>query len=109
MLINHKFEFVTGAFDTDTGKLVCVKRPKYGDVLLCWKGSANIPVGEIKLYSRDSAIDANAVFEDASAFGDEIVRRWNMVPNVKLRGADRRPSRMPGWASSPLMGTSISK
>jgi len=77
MEINHKIEFVSGPFDTDTGELVCVKFPKYGRIELCFKASMNIPFARIQLHSRDRAIDADAVLEDAYRLGCEIARRWN--------------------------------
>lgn len=75
--INHLIEFVTGPFDTTTGKLVCVKSPKYGRVELCFKESMNIPFAQIKLHTRDRAVDADAVLESAYTLGQEIARRWN--------------------------------
>ena len=81
-MIIQKIDFVDGLFDTETGNLVCVKNKKYGDVLLCWEESMNIPVAKIKLHSLDLMSDANAVFEDAAAFGDEMARRWNMAANT---------------------------
>ncbi len=77
MLINHRLEFVSGAFDTETGELVCVKFPKYGCVELCFKAGMNIPFARIVLHSRDLAIDADAVLEDAYRLGQEIAKRWN--------------------------------
>ena len=77
MLINHKFDFVEGALDTDSGELVCIKSKKHCEVLICVKGSMNVPIAKIKLHSRDSYVDAQAVFQDACNLGDEIVKRWN--------------------------------
>ena len=37
MEIGHKFEFVEGNFDTETGELVCVRKDKYAEVTLCFK------------------------------------------------------------------------
>lgn len=75
--INHLIEFVTGPFDTTTGKLVCVKSPKYGKVELCFAEGMNIPFACIKLHTRDRYVDAAAVLEDAYTLGQEIARRWN--------------------------------
>lgn len=77
MEINHKIEFVEGPFDTETGKMVCVGKKKHGEVLLCFHGNMNIPFARIKLHSKDLAIDADAVFDDAYRLGEEIVSRWN--------------------------------
>jgi len=82
MEINHRIEFVTGAFETDTGKLVCVKSPKYGRVDLCFEAGMNIPFARIVLHSKDLAIDADAVLEDAYKLGKEIARRWNAFEPV---------------------------
>lgn len=75
--INHLIEFVTGSFNTDTGKLICVKSPKYGRVELCFAEDMNIPFAQIKLHTRDRAVDADAVLNDAYTLGQEIARRWN--------------------------------
>ena len=84
MQINHKIEFVDGPFDTDIGKLVCVGNRKYGDVALCFKANMNIGFAKIRLYSGQRAVDADAVFDDALALGEEIARRWNEhVPTGK--------------------------
>lgn len=77
MQINHRIKHVTGAFDTDSGKLVCVQKKKYGEVLLCFAEGWNIPFAEIRLHTEDLAVDSDAVFEDAVNLGKEIVRRWN--------------------------------
>lgn len=83
MKIKTKIKFVEGDFDTEIGKLVCVQKRKYGSVNICLGANMNIPVAEIKLYSSNLAIDADAVFEDACKLGDEIVRRWNESPTKK--------------------------
>lgn len=79
MIITPRFEFVDGSFDTENIEMVCVVNRKYGLVELCVreKQSMNVPIAKIKLYSRPLAIDADAVFEDASNLGKEIARRWN--------------------------------
>lgn len=77
MLINHKIDFVEGAFNTDSDELVCVKSWKYCEVLICVKGSMNVPIAKIKLHSNDRYVDAQSVFQDACNLGDEIVKRWN--------------------------------
>ena len=76
--IKHKIEFVDGPFDTMTGKLICVGNRKHGTVSLCFKANMNIGFAKIRLHSRDRAIDADAVFEDALSLGKEIARRWNI-------------------------------
>jgi hypothetical protein len=79
MKIKPKFDYVTGEFDTDINKLICVKSPKYGIVDLCFdnEGGFNLPFARIKLHSSDKAVDAKNVVEDAYALGEEIARRWN--------------------------------
>ena len=77
MDINHRIEFVDGAFDTINGKLVCVKSPKYGQVHLCFKEQMNIAFAKIVLHSNNRAVDADAVIDDAYNLGCEITRRWN--------------------------------
>lgn len=78
MEINTKMKFVEGSFDTEKGKLICVKNKKYGSVQLCFKtDNMNLSFANIKLHSEDLSVDADAVFEDASNLGEEIVRRWN--------------------------------
>lgn len=83
MKINQKFDFVDGTFDTDTGKLECVKYSKYNRVDLCFKEGMNIPFAQIKLHSRDLSIDAQEVLEDANNLGEEIVKRWNDYKELK--------------------------
>lgn len=77
MKIKHKFEFVEGNFDTQTGKLIAVCRDKYAEVELCFKENMNIPFAKIKLYSRDRFIDAKETMDDAYALATEIADRWN--------------------------------
>lgn len=78
MEINHKFNFVEGAIDTETDKLICTTSNKYAETKLCFKASMNVPFAKIKLYSKDLFIDAKAVNEDAYKLGKEICKRWNM-------------------------------
>lgn len=77
MKINHKIKFVNGPFETEDGKIVSVGSKKYGEVQLCFKANMNVPFASIKLYTRDLAVDADAVFKDAENLGEEISRRWN--------------------------------
>ena len=77
MKIKNLFEFVEGDMDTETDKLICVGVKKYGEVLLCVKSNMHIPIAKIKLHSKDLAVDADAVFDDAVKLGEEIARRWN--------------------------------
>ena len=76
MLINPKFQNLSGSFDTETGLLVCVAKHKYRSVDLCFKDEMNIPFAEIAL-SEPSFSAASSVFEDAQILGNEIVKRWN--------------------------------
>jgi len=85
MLINHKIEFVEGAFDTQVDELVCVKSQSRCQVLICVKANMNVPIAEIKLHSRDSYLDAHATLKDAFNLGEEIVKRWNAY-NKSLQG-----------------------
>ena len=77
MEINHKIQFVEGAFETDTDELICTGSRKYGEVNLCFKANMHVPFAKIKLHSRDRFIDADAVFNDAMKLGNEIAERWN--------------------------------
>jgi len=85
MNITPKIDYVEGSFDTKDCQMVCVPRWKYGTVHLCIKteNGWNVPVGEIQLYDSDLMKDAMATFEDASAFGEEIARRWNECNSKK--------------------------
>lgn len=83
MKITPKIQFVSGSFDTKEVKLVLIPSENHGEVSLCVKepGSKwNIPIGEIKLYSRDLYVDFKATLEDATKFGNEICRRFNEFP-----------------------------
>ena len=91
MKIKQKFQHVTGEFDTDTMKMVCVKSPKYQSVDLCFQDGMNYPIAVIKLYDRDSWQDVEACFEDAGKLGDEIARRWNLhIPTKKAQTVEQR-------------------
>ena len=83
MKIKQRFEFVEGDFDTDTEKLVCVQRRKYGEVLLCFEEGMNYPFSRIKLHAEDRAVEADAVFDDAVNLCEEIARRWNDEASLK--------------------------
>jgi len=83
MKITPKFEFVDGDFDTKTAEMICIPHRKYGEVDLAIKSNMHIPIAKIKLHSRDLAIDADAVFDDASKLGEEIARRWNECETKK--------------------------
>lgn len=93
MKINHRIDFLEGAFDTDTDRLICVSNKKYGRVSLCLEpgeGGMSIGIAQIKLYSSNLAVDADAVFADACNLAQEIERRWRACPEL-LRGlADMR-------------------
>lgn len=84
MEIHHRFEHVTGHFETDTGELIAVRSPKYGRVDLCFKDTWNIPFARIRLHSKDLAGDADAVLDDAYNLAKEIAHRWNTHPNAPL-------------------------
>jgi hypothetical protein len=90
MKISHKWEYVDGDFDTETGRLSCVGNEKYGSVALCFHESWHIGFAKIKLYSRDRAVDADAVFEDAMKLGEEIARRWNAFAKDKTDKKEER-------------------
>lgn len=77
MEIHHLFQFVTGSFETDSGKLICIPHRKYLRVDLCFQGPMHIPFARIVLHSKDLAKDAEQVFDSAAALGKEIARRWN--------------------------------
>jgi hypothetical protein len=77
MIINHRFQFVDGNFETDTGELICVGNRKYGTVHLSFKGKMNIGFAKIVLHGMDRAVEADAVFDDAMKLGNEIAERWN--------------------------------
>ena len=56
MEIKPKFQFVEGSFDTQRVKLLCIPDDNHGRVDLCIKDPDcgwNIPIGQIKLFSRD--------------------------------------------------------
>lgn len=83
MKITPKIQFVSGSFDTKEVKLVLVPSDKHGIVELCVKepdSEWNIPIGEIKLYSRDRYVDFKDTLEDATKLGKEICRRFNEFP-----------------------------
>lgn len=77
MKIKHRFDGVSGDFDTLTGNIICVGNKKYGAVDLCFKENMNIPFASIKLYSSNRAVDADATFDSAVTLAREIARRWN--------------------------------
>lgn len=82
MKISHKIKYVEGDFDTVAGKIIAVKNPKYGSVNLCFQANMNITFAEIKLHSRDLAIDADAVIDSAYDLANEIARRYNEFPEA---------------------------
>jgi hypothetical protein len=77
MKIKQKFDFVEGDFDTEDGKLICVRKDKYAEVTLCLKENMYIPFAKIKLYSTNKYLDAKEVMDDAYNLGNEICKRWN--------------------------------
>ena len=86
MKINLNFDFVDGQFDSETGKLICVRRDKYARVDLCLnEGCSNISFARIRLHSADLHADAMKVIDDAKNLGDEIAKRWNEHHKLKQR------------------------
>lgn len=87
MKINQKINFVEGQFDTNTDKMICIANKKYGSVDLCLKpeNCMSIPIASVKLYSGNLAVDADAVFQDASNLGNEIAKCWNYVQDYADR------------------------
>ena len=85
MIIIPKMNFVSGNFDTKDAEMVSVSSQKHKTVELCIKSSNgwNIPLAEIKLYDSDLFKDADATFDSAKIFGEEIARRWNECKNKK--------------------------
>ena len=80
MKITPKFTFVSGSFDTDEVKMLCLPSDNHGKVDLCIKEKDcawNIPIGGVKLHDRDLYVDFKATLEDATNLGNEIARRWN--------------------------------
>lgn len=80
MEIKPKFQFVEGSFDTQRVKLLCIPDDNHGRVDLCIKDPDcgwNIPIGQIKLFSRDLYRDFKETLPDATKLGEEIARRWN--------------------------------
>lgn len=83
MKITPKFEYVTGSFDTNMVKMVCLPNEKHGKVELCIEEKDEkwlFPIGSIKLHSRDLYVDFKETLEDAKLLGIEIARRWNECP-----------------------------
>lgn len=86
MKITPKLEYVSGSFDTDNCEMVSVSRYKYKTVNLCIRSENGflVPLAEIKLYDSELYVDADATFEDAKAFGEEIAKRWNKQTNKTI-------------------------
>lgn len=94
MKITPKFDFVSGSFDTDNIRLLCVPSRENGEVKLCIEtdeSNFNFAIGEIKLYSRDLYVDFLETLEDATKFGDEICRKYNQFPRWKSTKKDGYP------------------
>lgn len=86
MEIKPKFQFVEGSFDTQRVKLLCIPDDNHGRVDLCIKDPDcgwNIPIGQIKLFSRDLYRDFKETLPDATKLGEEIARRWNECETKK--------------------------
>ncbi len=76
MLINPKFQNLSGSFNTETDLLTCHASPKYHRVELCFDGKCIVTFAEIKLFSAGFSSPAS-VYADAKTLGNEIVNRWN--------------------------------
>jgi len=85
--LNHRFQFVSGTFDMDKGRLICIPLAKDKCVDLCIEGPMHISFAKIKMYSRDRFVDAEATFESASKLGNEIADRWNNRPQDRYADA----------------------
>lgn len=88
MEIKPKFQFVEGSFDAQRVKLLCIPDDNHGRVDLCIKDPDcgwNIPIGQIKLFSRDLYRDFKETLPDATKLGEEIARRWNECETKKIR------------------------
>ena len=86
MIITPKFQFVEGSFDTERVKLICIPSDNHGRVDLCIKDPDrgwNIPIGQIKLFSRDLHSDFKETLPEATKLGEEIARRWNECETKK--------------------------
>lgn len=91
MEIKPKFQFVEGSFDTQRVKLLCIPDDNHGRVDLCIKDPDcgwNIPIGQIKLFSRDLYRDFKETLPDATKLGEEIARRWNECETKKCNSQD---------------------
>lgn len=93
MLINQKFDFVEGAFDTETGELVCVRKDKYAEVTLCFKENMFIPFARIKLHSEDTFGKAKETMDDAYKLGKEICERWNAFKKAETKVSSSQVSK----------------
>ena len=94
MKITPKFDFVSGSFDTDNIRLLCVPSRENGKVKLCIEtdeSNFNFAIGEIKLYSGDLYVDFIETLEEATKFGDEICRRYNQFTRWKSIEKDGYP------------------
>lgn len=76
MKISPNFKYVSGSFNTETGKIICIQH-KDGIVDLCFKEQMIIPFTEIKLYDTGLEVDASKVRKSAYELGCEIAKRWN--------------------------------
>jgi Holliday junction resolvase-like predicted endonuclease len=85
MLINQKFNFVEGPFNTETGEIICVRKDKYGEVTLCFRENMYIPFARIKLHSDNTFGSAMETIDDAYNLGQEICRRWNAFKSDSLK------------------------
>lgn len=80
MKITPKLTFVSGSFDTNEVKMICLPSDKHGKVDLCIKDKGCgwiIPIGGVKLHDENLYADFKATLEDSTKLGNEIARRWN--------------------------------
>ena len=86
MKITPKLSLCTGNFETKKVEMLGVPQEKHGRIDICIKEPNcywNIPIGSIKLHSRDLYVEFKATFDDAVKLGEEIARRWNECETKK--------------------------
>lgn len=85
MKITPRSDLIAGSFDTLTAELVAVPKQKYAEVTIavrCDGSRSSMSFIDVRLHdgSMGKAMEA---FEDAGAFAQEIVRRWNTHPDKR--------------------------
>lgn len=94
MIITPKWDCVDGQIDTDQDKLVSIANKKHAMVHLAFEATGSfVTFARIKLHSRDTAHDAEEVYKDAEALGNEITRRWNLVAEENTARKERLAER----------------